>query len=131
MKVFLMVLFVSLFIKLNSQTILNTDTIGSTSTKEVYVFPIASDSLSSSFCIVINTEVKPHKHLHHSEQVIVLDGVGEMKINNKTYFIKKGNVVFIPKGTTHSVIRKEKKPLKVISVQAPFFNGKDRVLITE
>lgn len=121
----------SLYVNINSQTIFNTDTIGLKSNKDVYVLPIASDSLSSSFCIIIKTEVKPHKHINHSEQVIVLEGEGEMKINNKTNNIKKGDVIFVPKGTVHSVIRKNQKPLKVISVQAPFFNGKDRVLVND
>jgi mannose-6-phosphate isomerase-like protein (cupin superfamily) len=45
------------------------------------------------------------------------------------YFIKKGDVIFVPKGTGHSVVKKGKKALKVISVQAPFFDGKDRIFL--
>ena len=43
----------------------------------------------------------------------------------------KGDFVFIPKNTPHSVNVISKVPLKVISVQAPFFDGKDRVLLEE
>jgi mannose-6-phosphate isomerase-like protein (cupin superfamily) len=87
-----------------------------------------SDSLASSFVIIIKNEVKPHKHLYHSEHVIVHSGEGVMKMNDKEFLIKPGDVIFIPKNTVHSVIVKGKKPLKVTSIQAPFFNGDDRVI---
>lgn len=92
---------------------------------------IAGDSLSSSFCILIPNEVKPHKHLHHSEQVYVLQGEGEMKLADKTIKIKKGDLIFIPKNTVHAVKCLGKKKLKVISIQSPNFDGTDRVMVNE
>ena len=52
-----------------------------------------------------------------------------MKLGEKELKIRKGDVVFIPKNTVHSVKSIGKEPLKVISVQAPFFDGKDRIMI--
>ncbi|MGE0567253.1 MAG: cupin domain-containing protein [Bacteroidia bacterium] len=88
-----------------------------------------SDSLVSSFCIIIKSEVRAHKHMNHSEHVIVQEGEALMKLGDKEFNIKEGDVIFIPKGTTHSVLVKGKKPLKVISVQAPLFKGDDRVMM--
>jgi len=116
---------------LNAQEIgFGTDTIGKKSSSEnIYSRHLFSDSLASTFFIVIKKEVKPHKHLEHSENVVVLEGEGNMKLGERELKIRKGDVVFIPKNTVHSVKSIGKEPLKVISVQAPFFDGKDRIMI--
>lgn len=112
------------------QNYFSTDSIGSQSqTPNVYNKPLAGDSLCSSFCIVIKKEVKAHKHLWHSEHVVVMEGEAEMSLNEKTFLIKKGDVVFIPKGAVHAVKVKGTVPLKVISIQAPRFDGSDRVMV--
>ena len=68
--------------------------------------------------------------MKHSEHVVVLSGKATMKLGDKTFPIKKGDVVFIPKNTVHSVIATSKnEPLKVLSVQAPYFDGADRVFV--
>jgi mannose-6-phosphate isomerase-like protein (cupin superfamily) len=60
---------------------------------------------------------------------VVLEGSGQMTLGTKGFGIKKGDVIFIPKNTVHSVISMGDQPLKVISIQAPKFDGKDRVFI--
>lgn len=113
-----------------AQSFTSTDSIGgSTATDNIYNRPLFSDSLSSSFCIVIRKEVKAHKHLAHSEQVCVLEGEGQMKLGDKTITIRKGDVIFIPKNTVHAVRSTGKVPLKVLSVQSPRFDGSDRVMV--
>ncbi len=95
----------------------------------VYVKPMYSDSLSSTYAIWVKNAVKSHMHVKHTEVVTVLQGKGTMTIGGQEQKIKKGDVVIIPKGTAHSVITTSRKPLLVISVQAPQFKGKDRVWI--
>ena len=120
------------FVKYKSQNYLGTDSIGLLSkTDNIYNKALFSDSLSSSFCIVIKKEVKPHKHQYHSEQVLILEGEGLMKMDGKTFSVKANDLIFIPKNTVHSVKSTGKVPLKVLSVQAPFFNGSDRVFVEE
>jgi mannose-6-phosphate isomerase-like protein (cupin superfamily) len=99
--------------------------------ENVHVIKISSDSLSASFIIFIKKEVNLHKHNAHTENVIVLEGGGEMCLGDKKFNIKKGDHVFIPKGTPHSVKVKSKKPLKVLSIQSPNFDGKDREFLDE
>lgn len=110
------------------QYLINTETIepGNLAITNKSLF---GDSLASSFCIIIKSEVRAHKHLKHSEHVIVQSGEGVMKMNDKEFTIKPGDVIFIPKNTTHSVIVKGKKPLKIVSIQSPNFNGDDRVMM--
>jgi mannose-6-phosphate isomerase-like protein (cupin superfamily) len=111
---------------------LNTDTIGTTSkTDNVYNRSAFSDNLASSFVIVIKKEVKAHKHATHSEHVLVLEGEGLMRLGENSFNIKKGDLVFIPENTVHSVKCKSKMPLKVLSVQSPMFDGKDRIMVEE
>ncbi len=95
--------------------------------ENIYNRPLYSDSLTSSFVIFVKKEVKEHKHVEHTEHVIVLDGEAVMKIDGKSFKIKKGDIVFIPKNTWHYVKTVSKVPLKVLSIQAPNFDGKDRV----
>lgn len=95
----------------------------------IYSEPLFSDSLVSSFIIFIKQEVKAHKHISHSEHVYVLEGEGEMKIVDKIFKVKKGDILFIPMNTVHSLKVTSASAVKIISLQAPFFDGKDRIII--
>lgn len=88
-----------------------------------------SDSLSSSFLVVIPHEVKLHRHDLHSEQVYIIEGEGNMILGEKNFTVKKGDLIFIPKGTPHKVMVTSKMPMKVLSIQAPYFDGKDRIML--
>lgn len=111
------------------QTYLYLDTISSRSEEQLVVKKIGGDSLTSSFLIVIKQGVKKHFHKEHSETIYVLEGEGQMLLGEKTFQIKSGNYIFIPKNTPHKVEVTSNIPLKVLSVQAPYFDGKDRVLL--
>lgn len=87
------------------------------------------DSLASSFYIVIHKEVKLHKHQFHSEHVYVISGEGDMTLGNEKRKIKSGDIIFIPKETPHSVNVTSKEPVKILSVQSPYFDGKDRIML--
>lgn len=132
MRYWFLILLLTLFYSVSSQTVVNIDTIVfPVKTENIYNKALFSDSLTSSFCIIIKNEVKPHKHQYHSEHVVVMEGEGQMNLGDKNFKIKKGDVVFIPKNTIHSVRTTSKIPLKVISIQAPLFDGKDRIIIEE
>ena len=116
----------------NAQTITNeADLITPVKLATVEGRDIGSDSLSSGNVIWIKTELKAHKHLTHSEHVYVIDGEAEMRLGDKTVKIKNGDIIFIPKGTVHAVKVTSKRPLKVLSVQAPHSDGTDRVFVNE
>jgi mannose-6-phosphate isomerase-like protein (cupin superfamily) len=117
---------------LKSQKICCLDTLGLQSkSTNIYVKRLSGDSLSSTFCIVIKQEVKSHKHVQHSEQVVVLEGEGLMKLGTEAFSIAAGDIIFIPCNTFHSVKSIGKVPLKVLSIQSPGFDGSDRVLEAE
>ena len=100
--------------------------------ENVHVLKIAEDSLQSVFVIWVKQDVKGHFHQEHTENILVLEGKAEMLFNGKSIVIKKGDFLNIPRGTKHSVEKVySKKPLKVLSIQSPYFDGTDRVFIEE
>lgn len=94
----------------------------------IYTRRLYTDSLASSFVIFVKKEVKEHRHAAHAEHVLVLDGEAAMSVGSRSFKIKKGDLVFIPKNTWHSVKVSSPAPLKVLSMQAPVFDGSDRIL---
>jgi mannose-6-phosphate isomerase-like protein (cupin superfamily) len=132
MKKIALILFALFCDNISAQSVINIDTVGlESSAKNIYSRMCFGDSLTSSFCIVIKNEVKLHKHQYHSEHVVVVGGTGLMKLSDKTFNIKVGDVIFIPKNTAHSVKTTSKEPLKVMSIQAPNFDGTDRIMLEE
>jgi mannose-6-phosphate isomerase-like protein (cupin superfamily) len=73
--------------------------------------------------------VKLHKHLTHSEHIYIVDGEADMTLGDRQLHIKKGDFVFIPKGTPHAVKVTSAAPLRIVSIQAPAFDGTDRVML--
>ena len=95
--------------------------------KNIHVQKISSDSLSSTFVIWIKKKVKLHKHINHTENVIIQQGSGKFQLNDSIYMVSRGDMITIPKNTWHGVVTTSKVPMKVISIQSPEFLGKDRV----
>jgi len=89
------------------------------------------DSLSSSSVIFIKKEIKMHLHESHSEHVYVIEGTADMLLGGMRLTLSPGQVIFIPKGTPHAVYVSSSTPLKVLSIQSPFFDGIDRVMLEE
>ena len=94
----------------------------------IKVEKLAHDSLSTGFLIYVKHKVRPHRHVHHSENIYVIEGEGDMTVGENTFRISPGSYIFVPTNVVHSVVVDESKgTLKVLSVQAPFFDGNDRV----
>jgi len=95
--------------------------------ENIHVKKISSDSSSSTFAIWIKQKVKLHKHVFHTENVLIDEGFGEFQINDSIYKVTAGDLIIIPKNTWHGVIVNSKSTMKVISVQSPEYFGKDRI----
>lgn len=129
MKTLITLLLAIAGISLSAQGVISTDTVKSPDAKKNFVKALHSDSLSSSFIIEIPAEVKLHYHAHHTEQVVVLSGEADMRLGDQNIHIKAGDVVFIPKGTPHSAKVTSSVPLRIISIQSPYFDGSDRIML--
>ncbi len=100
----------------------------STSYPNVNVKKVAEDSLQSIFMIGIKNRVQPHYHTSHTEYVEILSGKGRMTLNGKTFIVHRHDKIIIPRGSIHSVINLNYRPLKVLSIQCPKYDG-DRVIL--
>jgi len=95
--------------------------------ENIHVKKISSDSSSSTFAIWIKQKVKLHKHVYHTENVLIDKGFGEFQINDSIYKVAAGDWIVIPNNTWHGVVVNSKSIMKVISVQSPEYFGKDRI----
>lgn len=95
--------------------------------ENIHVQKIADDRYQSSFIIWVKKEVPLHKHADHTENIYVLEGKGQFTLGDSVYKISAGDYFNIPKETPHGVIVTSKKPLKVLSIQSPQFDGTDRI----
>ena len=57
------------------------------------------------------------KHYHRSEHWMVTHGSPKITLNNKIFFKKKDDTIFIPQGSIHRIQNIYKKPVKIIEVQ--------------
>jgi mannose-6-phosphate isomerase-like protein (cupin superfamily) len=100
--------------------------------ENVHVQKMTEDSLQTCFVIWIKQHVKGHFHQWHTENIIVLEGKAQMKLGLDTLIVKPGDHINIPKNTPHAVLQVlSRKPLKVLSIQSPAFDGTDRVFVSE
>lgn len=97
----------------------------------IHVQKINNAEDATSFVIWVKKNVRLHKHEAHTENLYVIEGEGKMTVGDTTFMIKAGDYFQIPINTPHAVVVLSKKPLKVISVQAPEFKGKDRIFIDQ
>ena len=98
-----------------------------TELENIHVVKIATDSHATDFVIFVKQQVPLHKHLAHTETLYVLEGSGTFQLDNKHFEIKPGDYINVAEGTPHAVKVTSTIPLKVLSIQAPEFLGKDRV----
>lgn len=97
--------------------------------ENIHVKKVYTDSTVSCFVIWVKKGVKAHYHAEHTENLVVIEGTGVMKVGDEEYEIGPNDYIVIPKGTIHSVKVTSKTPLKVISLQSPEFLGQDRIFV--
>ena len=97
----------------------------------ISVKKLSTNHEATTFAIWIKKRVKLHKHLYHTENVIIEEGRGKFQLGDSVYQVKKGDVIVIPQDTWHGVIVNSKETMKVISIQSPQFLGKDRIFKNE
>ncbi|NQV52439.1 MAG: cupin domain-containing protein [Flavobacteriales bacterium] len=97
----------------------------------IHVQKLDDDSLTTTYVIWVKQSVKEHFHAAHTEVVYVLEGKGTMTLDDDERVMQKGDYVFIPKGTRHSVQVLSDEAMKVLSIQTPQFDGSDRVFVDQ
>lgn len=95
----------------------------------IHVVKLASDAHATDFVIFVKKQVPLHKHIAHTETLYILEGTGTFQLGKERFEIQAGDYINVPESTPHAVVVTSTTPLKVLSVQAPEFFGKDRVKV--
>jgi mannose-6-phosphate isomerase-like protein (cupin superfamily) len=69
--------------------------------------------------------VAPHSHEDIEEVYYILEGTGEITVNNEQREISKGDIIYVPPKAVHTVLNNGKKPLRLITFSVSL---KDRAL---
>ena len=88
---------------------------------------IAWDSSSSVHLTQVETAVESHHHAAHDENVWIIRGAGRLTMGDQKLKVKAGQVIHIPRGTSHAFNNMGSNPAVVISVFSPGFDSKDRI----
>ncbi len=99
--------------------------------ENISIKQLSTNKEATTFAIWIKKKVKLHKHVYHTENIIIEEGAGEFQLGDSVHRVQKGDVIVIPQNTWHGVIVNSKETMKVISVQSPQFLGKDRIFKDE
>jgi mannose-6-phosphate isomerase-like protein (cupin superfamily) len=75
--------------------------------------------------------IPPHVHREHEEVIVVEAGQARARIGERTVTLGAGDVLLVPRNTTHSARVFGEEPFRGYSVFAPAFDGKDRVPVDE
>jgi quercetin dioxygenase-like cupin family protein len=70
-----------------------------------------------------------HFHRNHEEVIFVKSGRAEVRIGERTVTMEAGDLVLIPRNTVHAARTLGAGPYRGISVFAPAFDGKDRIMV--
>ena len=63
------------------------------------------------------SSISLQKHHHRSEHWTITNGNPKITLNNKKFFKKPNESVFIPLGSTHRIENPYKKPVKIMEAQ--------------
>ena len=131
MKIRLILLAISLLLfgQASAEKLSLSDIVSPEDLENVHVIKLSSDAYSSDFIIFVKKQVPLHKHIEHSETIYVLEGKGLFQLGDQSMEIVAGDYIRVPKGTAHAVKVISDVPLKIISVQAPEYFGKDKVKV--
>ena len=66
-----------------------------------------------------------HYHAKTEEIYYIMSGSGKMVIDGKTFSVKKGHSILVPKGARHELANTGRGKLVYICVDSPVFDPKD------
>ncbi len=97
--------------------------------ENIHLMPLGASDSASEYLIFIKEEVKAHYHEKHTELVYVLAGEADFWLAGNKQSIKSGDFIRINQGEVHQVKVTSQTPLKILSIQTPKFDGKDRIFV--
>jgi mannose-6-phosphate isomerase-like protein (cupin superfamily) len=93
------------------------------------IVEVGRDDHTSQHVVALRGREPLHRHDQHDLLVVVLAGEGKMLIGDSERAIGTQSIVYVPRGTVHSMHNTAPAPLTGYAVFIPPFDGKDRVLV--
>lgn len=99
--------------------------------ENIHLETVATNTLSSHHLVVIRDKEPLHYHANHDGWAMALEGKGDLVLGEKTFAIRPGSSVFIPRGMRHKAINRGRKPLAAFVIFTPPYDGKDTIPVEE
>lgn len=97
--------------------------------ENVKVITLGNTEMISYHLVQLRNKEIPHTHNTHDLVVVVKQGEGVLNINNKSFDVSPGAIVFIPKGVPHYYENRCDCVSVAVTIFSPPFDGKDTHLI--
>lgn len=70
---------------------------------------------------------KLHKHMHSDHFVYILRGKGEVRLGERKEAVQEGDLVLIPKGIPHSILKAGDEEFVFLAMSSPPLDTQDFV----
>ncbi len=74
-------------------------------------------------------ETRPHIHTDFDEIYFIVGGSGTFRSNKDTFEIKKGDIIYIPRNTVHSVVADKGSKLEILCICIPPYKHETTKLV--
>ena len=81
----------------------------------------------SHHLVQIRDREVPHVHKTHDLTVVMLKGKGYLMLEQKQIELRRGDILFIPRGSVHYFVNTFSEPSVGLAVFSPVFAGKDSI----
>ncbi len=85
-------------------------------------FVVDGELLTANVAIVSGSDNSLHTQPEHDEVLVIVDGGVDFRVGDEVKEVKRGDLVFIPKGTLHGPMLKEGQRFAALSVFGPQFD---------
>ncbi len=80
---------------------------------------IGADHVMAYRLTVDPSSTTTHLHIGAEEVLYVLEGTGEVRVEDSTHPVSPGRAVFVPEGAEHSYVNSGQAPLVIVGAMAP------------
>jgi len=80
-----------------------------------------------SIVVNVGAMLSLQRHIHRTEHWVVIHGIAQVTIGEKTFFVHEGESTFVPKSTLHRLGNPGKVPLEIIEVENGEYVGEDDI----
>ena len=97
------------------------------SEENIKVVTLGKGQAVSHHLVQVRDREISHIHKKHDLTVVVLKGKGYLMLGKRRVNLTEGDILFIPRGSTHYFVNTFSEPSVALAVFSPPFDGKDSI----